>query len=95
MNKYDKFYTLFLNATGTDKQIDMCIEEMSELIKALLKERRYSQDASHKEQLRRDVIEEIADVANYIDELSMIYGRTDIDYIREQKLNRAVEKLEK
>ena len=68
---------------------------MSELIKALLKERRYSQDASRKEQLKRDVIEEIADVANYIDELSMIYGRTDIDFIREQKLNRAVEKLEK
>ena len=95
MSKYDKFYTLFLDTTGTDKQIYMCIEEMSELIKALLKERRYSQDASRKEQLRRDVIEEIADVANYIDELSMIYGRTDIDYIREQKLNRAVERLDK
>ena len=80
---------------GCNHQVDVTIEEMSELIKALLKERRYSQDASRKEQLRRDVIEEIADVANYIDELSMIYGRTDIDYIREQKLNRAVKKLEK
>jgi hypothetical protein len=48
---------------GADSQIDMLIEEMSELIQALLKARRYGTVFSH------DVFDEIADVTICLDQI--------------------------
>ena len=55
---------------GVSAQVDMAIEEMSELTKALLKNRRSGGDSA---KLRDDIIEEIADVTIMIEQLTMIF----------------------
>jgi NTP pyrophosphatase (non-canonical NTP hydrolase) len=57
---------------GQNAQIDMAIEEMSELTKALLKDRR-----SLKSQ-RLEVAEEIADVLITVEQLIMIYDNEEL-----------------
>lgn len=67
---------------GETSQIDMAIEEMSELTKALLKSRRYGvvKENPHRnivnkpEKLRKDVIEEIADVGIMLEQLIIIFN---------------------
>lgn len=54
---------------GQVSQENIAIEEMSELIKAIIKHRRY-----HTEQTATDIREEIADVKIMIAQLEMIYG---------------------
>ena len=52
---------------GAESQVDKAIEEMSELTKALLKERRYGEN-------RVDVCEEIADVFITLLQMMLIFG---------------------
>lgn len=54
---------------GQVSQENIAIEEMSELIKAIIKHRRY-----HTEQTAADIREEIADVKIMVTQLEMIYG---------------------
>lgn len=79
---------------GEDVQIDMMIEEMSELTKALLKERR-SLDASsgvdELEKLEDSIREEIADVQIMLNQMQLIFGDcTDWEI---KKLERLAERL--
>lgn len=77
-----------------EAQVDMAIEEMSELTKALLKHRRaeHSPEAWDYERTRRDILEEIADVIIMLTQLVMIYGGREII---QQNINEKVDRLEK
>lgn len=79
---------------GKEAQVDMAIEEMSELTKALLKHRRAerSPEAWDYEKTRQNILEEIADVIIMLTQLVIIYGGRDII---QQDINDKVERLEK
>ena len=59
---------------GGEHQIDRCIEEMSELVQALLKERRY-----HRESDVEDVLNELGDVIFTLHHVVNAYDFSDID----------------
>ncbi len=84
----EKVYRACIATYGTDSQIDMAIEEMSELIKALLKLRRYGTSESWME-YQEDVYEEMADVKIMLRQLEMIY---DCEWGVEQWIDRKVER---
>lgn len=79
---------------GKEAQVDMAIEEMSELTKALLKHRRAerSPEAWDYEKTRQNILEEIADVIIMLTQLAIIYGGREII---QQDINDKVERLEK
>jgi len=66
---------------GVDNQIIKAVEELSELIVALLKYR-------DKRINERDVIDEIADVKIMCEQLTVIFGADKIDRRTEEKLDR-------
>lgn len=84
-----------IDTYGRQAQIDVAIEEMAELTKALLKTRRVSDD-DHDAHVRADihVIEEIADVEIMIDQLKIMYGEPHVDAVRKQKLVRLEARME-
>lgn len=62
---------------GVDAQVDMMIEEMSELTKALLKYRRaYGRPKEELDALVEDILEEMADVEIVLLQMRMIFGET-------------------
>lgn len=70
---------------GISEQCDMCIEEMSELTKAILKHRRACKNADGYDETHDNVIEEMADVQIMLDQMRMIFGDTSSQ--EEYKLN--------
>lgn len=58
-----------VNTFGARNQEDVAIEEMSELIKALIKHRRYNTPET-----KENILEEIADVVIMICQLTVIHG---------------------
>ncbi len=70
-----------INTYGVQAQKDMMIEEMSELTKAILKERRALKDRNKKyidlEVARGEIKEEIADVQIMLNQMKIIYGSTN------------------
>ena len=81
---------------GAPAQIDMAIEEMSELTKALLKNRRNyaTVTAGERGRLREAIIEEAADVIITVAQVVMIYAepeeiQAEVDF----KINRLRERL--
>lgn len=80
-----------LGAYGYPAQVDVAIEEMSELTKALLKDRR-THDEEKREEVLRNIREEIADVYIMLVQLIRIYGGgsgfEDIDRYVNEKLGR-------
>jgi hypothetical protein len=79
---------------GKFAQINMCIEEMSELMKALMKYCRYKEEITDvQNMLTYDVLEEIADVQITLDQMRIIFGSTIA--IEEQKIGRLRERLKK
>lgn len=85
-------YKKFIEKWGVDAQIMMCIEEMSELQKALCKYLRYGKENSNAE-IKYNVIEEIADVANMIGQLEYIFDEKIINEIKCQKIERCLNKI--
>jgi len=78
-----------IDAYGKDHQIDIAIEEMSELTKALLKDRRY-----HTEQTKKDVTEEMADVFICLEQLTIMYqNMCSVEQIQKEKLSRLERRL--
>lgn len=84
-----------ISTYGKEAQVDMAIEEMSELIKALLKYRR-SKNTTGIEygKLRSNIIEEAADVLIMVVQILMMYDKdgecqSEVDY----KVNRLYERL--
>lgn len=79
---------------GKTAQVDMAIEEMSELTKALCKERRYELTPGKHATAHANVIEEIADVMIMCRQLLIIFDKdneiqSEINY----KINRLNERL--
>ena len=92
--KYQKYYDEFIKINGVEKEIILCIEEMSELTKALSKFLRYK--GSEKENTIKDnIVEEIADVLNTCEQMQNIVGVDKVNAVREQKFKRYFEKSDK
>ena len=87
--KYSKVYKRILEECGYETQASMCIEEMSELTKALCKLKRYGG-----EKQKTDVIEEIADVLNMVEQLKYFFGCDDVEAVRAQKIGRFLKRLD-
>ena len=86
-------YLRCIETYGAKAQVDMAIEEMSELIKALLKYRRATD--MQKPTAREDIIDELADVKVMTKQLEMIFNaeketQNRIDY----KVSRQIQRLE-
>ena len=82
--KYQKYYDDVIKINGVEKEIIVCIEEMSELTKALSKFLRYK--GSEKENTIKDnIVEEIADVLNTCEQMQNIFGVDKVNAVREQK----------
>lgn len=76
---------------GEAAQIDMAVEEMAELTKALCKVKRATPGAAATAAIA-NVIEEIADVQIMIDQLRLIFARST-DEIEEDKLRRLLSRI--
>ena len=71
--------TQALTTYGGDAQVDMMIEEMSELTKALLKLRRKRHDGiDYFEPEEDDVIEEMADVYIVLLQMIQLFGKSEL-----------------
>ena len=79
-----------INLYGDHAQIDMTIEEMSELTKELLKNRRGEEN-------RSDIAMEMTDVYIMLEQLKVIFGidETEIKVNTEYKLKRLNDRLGK
>ncbi len=82
---------------GTDAQMRMAVEEMSELTKSLCKLWRAERDLADIADLAKlkqpveSILEEIADVRIMLDQLELIFGSTE--EVREEKLMRLALRL--
>lgn len=80
---------------GNAAQIDMMIEEMSELTKALLKLRRVPESDTETDFYKArvvDVREEIADVQIMLDQMKIIFdGTSPWDYLKIERLAQRLE----
>lgn len=81
-----------INTYGVQAQKDMMIEEMSELTKALIKERRVT-GSFDREIVRENIREEMADVQIMLDQMRIIYG--DCREWHDRKLQRLNDRLVK
>jgi NTP pyrophosphatase (non-canonical NTP hydrolase) len=80
-----------INRNGEDAQIDMMIEEMSELTQALLKLRRNK--LGLKTRYIIQVCEEMADVEIMTQQMRMIFNTAWIAKYKYEKINRLKERL--
>lgn len=87
---------LALEIYGVKNQVDMCLEEMSELTKALLKYRRYSD--LPKEELKvlwAGIISEIADVIITTEQMAIHYGEESVKTMIKFKIDRLAGEIHK
>lgn len=89
---YTQFYKRFLDEWGYDAQSNVCIEEMSELTKALCKYARFGKENAPQE-VKENVVEEIADVLNMVEQMQYYFGKEEVTKIRQQKMARTLNKL--
>lgn len=81
---------------GKQPQVDIAIEEMSELTKALLKERRALRqvDPAARNQAIMNIADEMADVIIMLTQLTILFeNRADVQEIINRKLMRQEERL--
>ena len=76
---------------GETAQIDMAVEEMAELTKAICKVKR-AQAGAEMGAAIENVVEEIADVQIMLDQLRLIFARST-DEVEEDKLRRLLGRL--
>lgn len=89
--KKDMLYTKALEKWNYNSQIDMCIEEMAELTKALCKAKRHKKP----ENWLASVYEEIADVTIMLEQMTIIFdGKETIPHKIEEKLLRLEKMIE-
>ncbi len=92
--KFEEEYQIFLDQWGFNAQAMMCIEEMSELTKALCKYMRFGNENSP-EEVKENIKEEIADVLNTVEQMQLIFGEKEIEKIRQEKIERTKTKIKK
>ena len=90
---YREAYKKFFDNWGFDAQSMICIEEMSELTKALCKYRRYGKENAP-EEIKQNLLEEIADVLNVTEAMKQYLNEDQIEEIRKQKVVRTLKRLE-
>lgn len=86
-----------IDAYGVESQIDVCIEEMSELTKALIKDKRNDSVSVEewKNLVWKNIVEEIADVEIMLKQMKMIFNcKEDVESQIKFKINRLNERLE-
>lgn len=76
---------------GEDFQLDMMIEEMAELTKAIMKLKR----AGGGSELRVKVSEEIADVKIMIEQMEQMFSEKNIDSFYNEKLRRLKRRIKR
>lgn len=80
---------------GEVSQIEMAIEEMSELTKALLKHRRAIRNGENTEAREDDIAEEMADVWIMLKQLEIIFDNKDkIKNYMDFKVQRQLKRME-
>ena len=94
-DKYLTNYDEFLAKFGLDAQINIAIEEMSELTKELCKFNRFKNNKAKVEDIEEDIKEEIADVLNMVEQLEYYFGKDEIEKIRQEKINRTIDRMTK
>ena len=77
-----------LDTYGIDKQLDILIEEMAELTKAIIKHRRYASRKTYE-----NLCEETADVAIMIEQLYLSTKRDDVAKYAVAKIDRLEDRL--
>lgn len=89
MNK-EELFSIAIRTYGAEAQVNQGIEEMAELIQAVNKFRRNSEEKN-----LDNIAEEIADVEIMMDQYKQIYGITDrtIQRLKNQKLYRLADRL--
>lgn len=90
----EEIYKLFVDTFGEDIQYTFAIEEMSELIYAITKYKRKLATGTKEEvaKCKNNVIEEIADVLNTAESLRFMFGKKEVEKIREEKLKRGIKR---
>lgn len=86
-----------IDTYGREAQTDMCIEECSELTKALLKFRRLQIEerlTAKGMKVLENIQEEIADVQIMLWQMEMLYGYGCVDGEIEEKIDRLKERIE-
>lgn len=94
----DKFltnYDEFLEKFGLEAQINVAIEEMSELTKELCKFNRFQANNDKVKDIAENIKEEIADVLNMVEQLEFHFGKDEIEKIREEKIKRTIDRMTK
>lgn len=81
-------YKKIANHYGLRRQLWQTVEEMAELTQVICKTGRYDMDA-----VRDHLVEEVADVSIMIDQIVYLLGDNMIAKIREEKINRQLERI--
>ena len=95
--KYEDILFDAIGTYGREAQTDMCIEECSELIKALLKYRRLPLEdrlATKGMKVLENIQEEIADVQIMLWQMELLYGYGCTEHEIERKIDRLKERIE-
>ena len=94
-------YDLYIATFGKEYQYRMCIEEMSELTKALCKLIRYSShkknnDTNQKiQEIKENIIEEVADVLICAKQMKYIFGQEQVKEVMDYKIQRGRKAVDK
>lgn len=72
---------------GINAQLWMVVEECAELMNAISKYKRGRED-------KLSIIEELADVSIMVDQMSFYFDKTEFERIREDKLQRLLDRLQ-
>lgn len=84
-------YKKIIEHYGEDKQITVAVEELSELIKALCKYKRWGSSA----ETLFNIAEEIADVMIMCDQLVVMFGiDEEVEAMKKYKIKRTLERIE-
>lgn len=92
--KDEEYYKIFLDTFGEETQLQCAIEEMSELTKELCKYFRAKGDSDKLEKVKKNIIEETADVLTITETLRLMFGEEQVDEMMERKILRGQERCE-
>jgi NTP pyrophosphatase (non-canonical NTP hydrolase) len=87
-NEHDELFYKAYDKWGNTAQTDMAIEECSELIKAICKNRR-----RHSEESLKNIQDEIADVTIMMRQMQLIFGEKEVEERIQYKIERLNERL--
>ena len=94
--EFRDFCDLAIKTWGEDSQLRMCIEEMSELTKEICKYQRIMRiegiDPGKLEEVKKNIIEETADVLNCAEQVAYMFGEEEVNKIRKEKVDRCKNK---